>query len=391
VKDFFVSYNQTDHEMAVWIAQQLQVAGYSTTIQARDMPPGSKFLNEMDKAIVENEGLIAVLSPEYLQSSYCKDEWQAFHQKDSNDKVRALIPVRVRECQPQGLLSQRVYIDLVGKEEEEARKTLLDGVKAAREKLDLPSNILVEDLNVPYPRLIRQLAKDETKKQVVKSEKTEEAAVGPNIVTAWFRLLVRPLLLGLRAEKNLLGRQKWTWRPIQKELEHISPVGSLVAFHQDSLVEFLRFHPELVALVVCYDEDRGRLIKACDQLQQVVEQNETFLLLYEQARADLSTWHFGPPINSVLLSGSDVEHRKILAQYIVNQNDELHGGSDYKDVWNKYRFDLLHLLEAPEINDTHKVVVESGAALLQRVEELIEALVEIRRSLSMQYDVPPES
>lgn len=150
VKDFFISYNQTDQGIAVWIERQLQAAGYATTIQARDMPPGSDFVNEMDKAVAENAGLIAVLSPDYLQSPYCKAEWQAFYQKDPNGEARALIPVRVRDCQPQGLLSQRVYIDLVGKDGEEAKQRLLDGVKAAREKLELPARYPVDDLLGKY-------------------------------------------------------------------------------------------------------------------------------------------------------------------------------------------------------------------------------------------------
>jgi hypothetical protein len=74
------------------------------------MPPGSAFVHEMDKAVEENEGLVAVLSPDYLKSPHCESEWQAFYQKDPNGEKRALIPVRVRECQPKGLLAQRVYI-----------------------------------------------------------------------------------------------------------------------------------------------------------------------------------------------------------------------------------------------------------------------------------------
>src|SRR5260221_589065 len=71
--------------------------------------------------------------------------------------------------------------------------------------------------------------------------------------------------------------------------------------------------------------------------------------------------------------------------------DEFYSGQAYKELWNKYRGELLELLEVPEINIVHQIVIESGTALLRRVEELIEGLVEIRRQLSMQYDVPPES
>jgi HEAT repeat protein len=156
MKDFFISYNKADREVAAWIDQQLRAAGYSTTFQLTDMPPGSAFVNEMDKAIEENAGLIAVLSPDYLKAPHCKAEWQAFYQKDPNGEHRALILVHVRKCEPKGLLAQRVYIDLVGKTGEEAKRILLAGIKAAREKLELPARYPLDDLLNRYFNQLRQ-------------------------------------------------------------------------------------------------------------------------------------------------------------------------------------------------------------------------------------------
>jgi hypothetical protein len=51
--DFFISYNKADREWAEWIAGQLEEAGYITKIQAWDIRPGSDFIAEMDKAIIE--------------------------------------------------------------------------------------------------------------------------------------------------------------------------------------------------------------------------------------------------------------------------------------------------------------------------------------------------
>lgn len=79
-----------------------------------------------------------------------------------------------------------------------------------------------------------------------------------------------------------------------------------------------------------------------------------------------------------------------IENFWFNIFDEFYSGHAYKDVWNKYRGELLELLELPEINVVHQIVIESGTAVLRRVEQLIEGLVEIRRQLSMQYDVPPE-
>jgi hypothetical protein len=47
---------------------------------------------------------------------------------------RKLVPVRVVECEPEGLLQAIVYIDLAGSEEEVARLALLEGVAERRAK-----------------------------------------------------------------------------------------------------------------------------------------------------------------------------------------------------------------------------------------------------------------
>ena len=150
MKDFFISYNQADRKMALLIESVLREHDYTTTIQALDMPPGSAFVHEMDKAIEENESLIAVLSPDYLKSPHCKAEWQAFYQKDPNGEKRALLPVRVRECEPKGLLGQRAYVDLVGKDGEAVKETLLAGIRFSRTQAQLPVRLPVDELIERY-------------------------------------------------------------------------------------------------------------------------------------------------------------------------------------------------------------------------------------------------
>jgi hypothetical protein len=53
---------------------------------------------------------------------------------DPEGLKRKLVPVRVVECKPDGLLKAIVYIDLAGSEEEVARHVLLEGVADRRAK-----------------------------------------------------------------------------------------------------------------------------------------------------------------------------------------------------------------------------------------------------------------
>ncbi len=138
VKDFFISYNRADRTWAEWIAWQLEEAGYSTVLQAWDIRPGSNFVLEMQGAAALAERTIAVLSPDYLTSSFTQPEWAAAFAQDPTGEKGTLVPVRVRECDPKGLLPQIVYIDLVGLDEKGASTVLLTGVQRGRAKPTAP-------------------------------------------------------------------------------------------------------------------------------------------------------------------------------------------------------------------------------------------------------------
>ena len=94
--------------------------------------PGSNFVLEMQRAASECERTVAVLSPDYLESAFTQPEWAAAFAGDPTGKSRKLVPVRVRQCEIEGLLKSIVYVDLVGAEEAAARRQLLEGVRQGR-------------------------------------------------------------------------------------------------------------------------------------------------------------------------------------------------------------------------------------------------------------------
>jgi tetratricopeptide (TPR) repeat protein len=137
-KDFFISYNKADKAWAVWIAWELENVGFTCVLQAWDFRPGGNFVLEMDKAAKLASRTIAVLSPDYLTSQFTQPEWAAAFAKDPTGAKGILVPVRVRKCEPEGLLGPIIYIDLVGLDEVSARETLIAGVKKRRAKPSLP-------------------------------------------------------------------------------------------------------------------------------------------------------------------------------------------------------------------------------------------------------------
>ena len=140
-KDFFISYNKADGQWAKWVAGTLEEYGYKTIIQAWDFKPGNNFVLEMQKAILSCRRTILILSQSYLESEYCQAEWASIFNYDPTGKRAELIPIRVADVKPEGLLSSIIYIDLFEQQEDVAIKKLLNGVgysENPRKKSEFP-------------------------------------------------------------------------------------------------------------------------------------------------------------------------------------------------------------------------------------------------------------
>ena len=142
MKDFFISYSKSDRDWAVWIASHLEANGLKTVLQDWDFMPGSNFILRMHQATKDTKRTIAVLSQEYLKSLMSQPEWAATLLTDPTGEQRRLVPVRVKECKPDGLLAAICYIDLVGLSQVDAETILLQGLTQERLKPSNPS---------PYP------------------------------------------------------------------------------------------------------------------------------------------------------------------------------------------------------------------------------------------------
>jgi len=153
VPDFFIARNKADKAWAVWIAWQLEDAGYSTVVQDWDFRPGSNFVLKMQDATTNATRTIAVLSPSFLKSEYTAPEWAAAFAGDPTGAKRKLVPVRVRPCKPTGLLAPISYIDLVDLDVTDAKGGLLRGVKQSRAKPSTPPAFpgIVRAQQPPFP------------------------------------------------------------------------------------------------------------------------------------------------------------------------------------------------------------------------------------------------
>ena len=60
---------------------------------------------------------------------YTQPEWANALGRDPTGANRTLLPIRVEDCKPGGMLAERIYVDLVGLDENDAEKTLFDALR----------------------------------------------------------------------------------------------------------------------------------------------------------------------------------------------------------------------------------------------------------------------
>jgi tetratricopeptide (TPR) repeat protein len=130
--DFFVSYTAADRGWAEWVAWQLEEAGHRVVVQAWDFLPGQNWAHRMHEEADRADRTIVILSPAYLSSEFGAAEWLAAFARDPLGASSRLLPVRVADCEPPGLLNQVVPVDLFGADETTARAALLEAARAAQ-------------------------------------------------------------------------------------------------------------------------------------------------------------------------------------------------------------------------------------------------------------------
>ena len=127
MRDFFISYNHADQGWAEWIAWHLEAGGLHHADPGVGHPTWQQ--------LYSGDGSGISVHPPHDCRPLARLPDLALHRARiwrraaprPHRRETVLVPVRVRECQPEGWLASVVYIDLLGQPPEEAQKRLLAG------------------------------------------------------------------------------------------------------------------------------------------------------------------------------------------------------------------------------------------------------------------------
>jgi hypothetical protein len=126
-RSVFISRAGADQPWAELIAGVVRDAGHEA-IHQDDFRIGASFIHNMRAASANSDCTIAVLSPTYFQSQHCLAELNAALASDPNGLCGQIFPVLVAPCDLPPDLAHLTYLDLVGTEEDVARRRLMSAL-----------------------------------------------------------------------------------------------------------------------------------------------------------------------------------------------------------------------------------------------------------------------
>src|SRR5215204_6567751 len=130
----FISYSQKDREFVQRLMADLQArlpdveVFYDMLIE-----PGASWAKTLAAQIERADIVLAVLSPDYLQSAWAQQELYVALDLQLRQRAR-LLPLMVRPCMPTGFLSQLTWVDFT-EDYEEALARLIWGITGEQPRM----------------------------------------------------------------------------------------------------------------------------------------------------------------------------------------------------------------------------------------------------------------
>src|SRR5712692_5562647 len=127
-------YAQADEPWSKWIAHCLTTEKAYEVYRIWEPPTASNEVIELERAIEDATHIVILFSPDFFATQEILPGWSVAVKREQQGPTGIVVPIRIKDCNPRGLLESLVPINLTNiQEEEEARSKLLadfDGIHA---------------------------------------------------------------------------------------------------------------------------------------------------------------------------------------------------------------------------------------------------------------------
>lgn len=107
----FISYSSKDREFVEKLCKMLIQKHIGVWLDKWEMRPGDSLIDKIQNGLETSSHLLVVLSPNYIQSEWCKKEQNAGIMKEIKAKEVILIPILLEDCEIPIFLQEKVYAD----------------------------------------------------------------------------------------------------------------------------------------------------------------------------------------------------------------------------------------------------------------------------------------
>lgn len=107
----FISYSHADKDFVDQLATQLVAQRVSVWLDRWEMHVGDSLLDRIQGAITDASGLLVILSPDSVDSAWCKKELNSGLIRELEERRIVVLPVMYRDCEVPLFLREKMYAD----------------------------------------------------------------------------------------------------------------------------------------------------------------------------------------------------------------------------------------------------------------------------------------
>lgn len=107
----FISYSHADKEFVDMLAMQLVTRKVNVWLDRWEMHVGESLITKIQQAITDASALLVILSPDSVDSEWCKKELNSGFIRELEERRIVILPILVRECKIPLFLREKMYAD----------------------------------------------------------------------------------------------------------------------------------------------------------------------------------------------------------------------------------------------------------------------------------------
>ena len=227
--------------------------------------------------------------------------------------------------------------------------------------------------------------KTKTKRKLTRAKET---GLGRERVKAWVVTVINPILEGLHTELYYLLQKNWTWRFTTGGFDYMSPIAGYIDIrHHPNFEDFCRKNPDIKKLIDEHDI-------ALDNLARVLKSTCSFIL-----KSEVFNQRFNETVFEYRNRGLEPRHPwgaypeeegpKIVAQYLINNIQELDSSYTTSVFWRECGLKLRAVLKDPGVEPLIENVQEKGTRVEKIAAQIEESLKALRSDYADRFGIPP--